>query len=180
MLTERTKTNLLGLPEGGLESFFATLGEKPFRARQVMQWMHQRGTFDFGAMTDLSRPLRERLADVAAIELPPLVSEKHSSDGTVKWLFGSGSGQAVETVFIPEPARGTLCISSQVGCALDCAFCATGAQGFNRNLTTAEIVGQVTYAARALPRRPNGESAVTNVVFMGMGEPLANYRNVVA
>jgi len=180
MLPEHTRTNLLGLPQGGLESFFALLGEKPFRARQLMQWMHQRGTFDFDAMTDLSRPLRERLADVAAIELPPLVSEKQSSDGTVKWLFGSGSGQAVETVFIPEPARGTLCISSQVGCALDCAFCATGAQGFNRNLSTAEIVGQVTYAVRALPRRPNGESAVTNVVFMGMGEPLANYRNVVA
>lgn len=180
MLPERTRTNLLGLPEGGLESFFATLGEKPFRARQVMQWMHQRGTFDFAAMTDLSRTLRERLATVAAVELPPLVSEKQSSDGTVKWLFGSGSGQAVETVFIPELARGTLCISSQVGCALDCAFCATGAQGFNRNLSTAEIVGQVTYAVRALPRRPNGESAVTNVVFMGMGEPLANYRNVVA
>ncbi|HZW60221.1 MAG TPA: 23S rRNA (adenine(2503)-C(2))-methyltransferase RlmN [Woeseiaceae bacterium] len=173
------KTNLLGMPQSGLEAFVVALGEKPFRARQLLQWMHQRGAGEFAVMTDLSKSLRERLDGVATIGLPQLITEKRSADGTVKWLFASGAGQAVETVFIPEPGRGTLCISSQVGCALDCAFCATGAQGFNRNLTAAEIVGQVTHAMRELPPRPNGEPAVTNVVFMGMGEPLANYRNVV-
>jgi 23S rRNA (adenine2503-C2)-methyltransferase len=171
--------NLLGLPQGELESWFAGIGEKPFRSRQLMQWVYQRGITDFEAMTDLAKALRQRLGDSAVIETPRMLSRHDSADGTVKWLFASGSGQAVETVFIPEPGRGTLCISSQVGCALDCAFCATGAQGFNRNLTTAEIVGQVWHAVQTLPRRDNGESAVTNVVFMGMGEPLANYRNVV-
>ncbi len=131
-------------------------------------------------MTDLSKASRAWL-DAEAIVSPPEVLSRHdSADGTVKWLFNSGSGQAVETVFIPEPGRGTLCISSQVGCALDCAFCATGAQGFNRNLTSAEIIGQVWHASRELPRRADGESALTNVVFMGMGEPLANYRHVLA
>ena len=129
-------------------------------------------------MTDLSKPLRARLDQIADITLPTIITEKRSRDGTVKWLFRSGGGQAIETVFIPEPGRGTLCVSSQVGCALDCAFCATGAQGFNRNLTPEEIIGQVCYANRALPARANGEPAVTNVVFMGMGEPLANYRNL--
>jgi 23S rRNA (adenine2503-C2)-methyltransferase len=171
--------NLLGLPQGELESWFVGIGEKPFRARQLMQWIYQRGITDFEAMTDLARALRQRLGDCATVETPRVLSRHDSADGTVKWLFESGSGQAVETVFIPEPGRGTLCISSQVGCALDCAFCATGAQGFNRNLTTAEVVGQVWHAVQSLPRRDNGESAVTNVVFMGMGEPLANYRNVV-
>jgi 23S rRNA (adenine2503-C2)-methyltransferase len=173
------KQNLLGMPEQGLEVFFAGLGEKPFRARQVMQWIHQRRARDFGVMTNLSKSLRAQLVDLAGIDLPPVISEQRSEDGTVKWLFGSGAGQAIETVFIPEPGRGTLCISSQVGCALDCAFCATGAQGFNRNLTTAEIIGQVCHANNELPARPNGEPAITNVVFMGMGEPLANYRNLV-
>jgi len=178
-MTNQGKTlNLLGQPQDRLEAFFAELGEKPFRARQVMQWMHQRGAERFEVMTDLSRELRSRLAEVAEIRLPSVISEQVSKDGTVKWLFASGAGQAVESVFIPEPGRGTLCISSQVGCALDCAFCATGAQGFNRNLTAAEIVGQVTHANRTLPRRPSGEAAVTNVVFMGMGEPLANYRSL--
>ncbi|MGB5739057.1 MAG: 23S rRNA (adenine(2503)-C(2))-methyltransferase RlmN [Woeseia sp.] len=172
------KQNLLGLPQGGLEAFVVELGEKPYRARQLLQWLHQRGAPDFDAMTDLSKKLRERLAEAAVIAGPTVLSEKTSNDGTVKWLFKSGAGQAIETVFIPEPSRGTLCISSQVGCALDCAFCATGAQGFNRNLSTAEIVGQVNHANRVLPPRPNGESAVSNVVFMGMGEPLANYRNL--
>ena len=130
-------------------------------------------------MTDLSKSLRAKLGERAAVMLPRVDSEHVSADGTVKWLFASGSGQRVEAVYIPEPARGTLCISSQVGCALDCSFCATGAQGFNRNLTAAEIIGQVWHANAVLPRRPNGETAVTNVVFMGMGEPLANYRNVV-
>ncbi len=179
MPTANDKQNLIGLPQEPLEAFFADLGEKPFRARQVMQWIHQRAARDFDAMTDLSKPLRSKLGEVAGIELPPLISEHRSTDGTVKWLFGSGAGQAIETVFIPEAERGTLCVSSQVGCALDCAFCATGAQGFNRNLSSDEIIGQVSYAVRALPPRRNGEPAVSNVVFMGMGEPLANYRQLV-
>ncbi len=176
--TGEHRPNLLGLPRTGLESFVADLGERPYRARQLMQWMHQRGVADFDSMTDLSKKLRARLAAAAVIETPRVTGEQTSADGTVKWLYLSGKGQAVESVFIPEPGRGTLCISSQVGCALDCAFCATGAQGFNRNLTAAEIVGQVQHANRVLPRRDNGEAAVTNVVFMGMGEPLANYRNL--
>ena len=174
-----TKTNLLGLSYDDLEQYFAARGEKPFRARQVLQWIHQRGVGDFAAMTDLSKSLRASLEETAEVVPPQAVSRFDSADGTVKWLFASGSGQAVETVFIPESGRGTLCISSQVGCALDCSFCATGAQGFNRNLTSAEIVGQVRHANAELPVRENGEPAVTNVVFMGMGEPLANYRNVV-
>jgi 23S rRNA (adenine2503-C2)-methyltransferase len=179
MPADTDNLNLLGMPQGELEALFAELGEKPFRARQLMQWMYQRGVTDFEAMTDLSKSLRAKLAERAAVMLPRVDSEHVSADGTVKWLFASGSGQRVEAVYIPEPARGTLCISSQVGCALDCSFCATGAQGFNRNLTAAEIIGQVWHANEVLPRRPNGETAVTNVVFMGMGEPLANYRNVV-
>jgi 23S rRNA (adenine2503-C2)-methyltransferase len=172
------KTNLLGLDTLELESFFEGLGEKPFRARQVLHWMHQRRVSNFDLMTDLSKSLRSTLQQYAKVDVPTAISEKHSEDGTVKWLFESGSGQAVETVFIPEAGRGTLCISSQVGCALDCAFCATGAQGFNRNLKVAEIIGQVWYANQVLPPRTNGEPAVTNVVFMGMGEPLANYRKI--
>lgn len=172
------RVNLLGQPEAALKDFFASLGEKPFRARQILQWIHQRNVDAFDEMTDLSKSLREQLAEVASVQLPQVISEQLSADGTVKWLFESGAGQAVETVFIPEPDRGTLCISSQVGCALDCAFCATGAQGFNRNLQVDEIIGQVTHANRNLPVRPNGKPAVTNVVFMGMGEPMANFRNV--
>ena len=180
MSAQPEKTNLLGLPQGDLERFFSELGEKPFRARQLLQWIHQRGVTEFDAMTDLPNALRQKLGEIADIVLPDVRAKHESDDGTVKWLFAKGNGQAIETVFIPEAGRGTLCISSQVGCALDCAFCATGAQGFNRNLTSAEIVGQVWYANRQLPRRANGEAAVTNVVFMGMGEPLANYRKVVA
>ncbi len=172
------QTNLLGLSLAQLESFFAGQGEKPFHARQVLRWMHQRGVTDFDLMTDLSKSLRTSLKLLAKIEVPTAISERRSTDGTVKWLFESGLGQAVETVFIPEAGRGTLCISSQVGCALDCAFCATGAQGFNRNLESSEIIGQIWHAIKVLPPRANGEPAVTNVVFMGMGEPLANYRNV--
>ena len=174
------KTNLLGMSEAGLQAFFGELREKPFRARQLMQWVHQRHAMQFDEMTDLSKSTRTALERIAMIELPEVISEQKSTDGTVKWLFESGAGQAVETVFIPETARGTLCISSQVGCALDCAFCATGAQGFNRNLNAAEIVGQVAHANRNLPPRPNGDPPITNVVFMGMGEPLANYRNVLS
>ncbi|HEX5418893.1 MAG TPA: 23S rRNA (adenine(2503)-C(2))-methyltransferase RlmN, partial [Gammaproteobacteria bacterium] len=133
----------------------------------------QRRALDFAEMTDLSRGLRERLCQTAELATPPVLSLQHSADGTRKWLFDMGAGQAVEAVFIPEPNRGTLCISSQAGCALDCAFCATGRQGFNRNLSSAEILGQVVWAAREL-----APTAITNIVFMGMGEPLANYRNV--
>jgi 23S rRNA (adenine2503-C2)-methyltransferase len=179
MTGDAEKLNLLGMPQGELEALFADLGDKPFRARQLLQWMYQRGVTDFDAMTDLSKSLRAKLSERATVTLPRVDSQHESTDGTVKWLFASGSGQRVEAVYIPEPARGTLCISSQVGCALDCSFCATGAQGFNRNLTAAEIIGQVWHANAVLPRRPNGETAVTNVVFMGMGEPLANYRSVV-
>jgi 23S rRNA (adenine2503-C2)-methyltransferase len=170
--------NLLGQPQSALVDLFAGLGEKPFHARQVLQWIHQRHADAFDEMTDLSKNLRARLNEIAAIRLPEILSEQTSTDGTLKWLFESGAGQAVESVFIPEPGRGTLCISSQVGCALDCAFCATGAQGFNRNLSCDEIIGQVNYANRTLPVRSSGKPAVTNVVFMGMGEPLANYRNL--
>lgn len=179
MSSAAPKTNLLGMSQGELEQLFVARGEKPFRARQVLQWIYQRSVTDFDDMTDLSKASREWLKEEAVVELPEVISRHDSVDGTVKWLFASGSGQAVETVFIPESGRGTLCISSQVGCALDCPFCATGAQGFNRNLTSAEIIGQVWHAIQELPRRDNGEPSVTNVVFMGMGEPLANYRNVV-
>ena len=173
--------NLLGMPQGELETLFTELGEKPFHARQLMKWLYQRGVSDFDEMTDLSKSLRQKLKDATVIELPQVLSQHDSKDGTIKWLFESGFGQAVEAVFIPETGRGTLCISSQVGCALDCAFCATGAQGFNRNLSAAEIIGQVWHANQTLPRRDNDDEdfAVTNVVFMGMGEPLANYRSVV-
>lgn len=176
---DKPKINLIGRTEAQLQEFFAGIGEKPFRARQVLQWIHQRNATRFDEMSDLSKALRNQLDDLAIIALPEVISEQTSSDGTIKWLFESGAGQAVETVFIPELGRGTLCISSQVGCALDCAFCATGAQGFNRNLNVDEIVGQVAHANRNLPRRQTGDPAISNVVFMGMGEPLANYRNVV-
>jgi len=179
LVAKTDKRNLLGLPQRDLEAYFVELGEKPYHARQVMQWLYHRGETDFEAMTDLSKSLRQQLIAAAVVELPEVMSRHDSADGTVKWLFSSGSGQAVEAVFIPERERGTLCISSQVGCALDCAFCATGAQGFNRNLTKAEIIAQVWHANQTLPRRDNGEFAVTNVVFMGMGEPLANFRNIV-
>ncbi|MDH3267160.1 MAG: 23S rRNA (adenine(2503)-C(2))-methyltransferase RlmN [Gammaproteobacteria bacterium] len=181
MVTDADKVNLLGTPQSDLESLFTELGEKPYHARQFMRWLYQRGVTDFDAMSDLSKSLRRKLNDTAYIGLPSVLSRHDSADGTIKWLFESGFGQAVEAVFIPEDGRGTLCISSQVGCALDCAFCATGAQGFNRNLTTAEIIGQVWHANQTLPRRDNDDAdyAVTNVVFMGMGEPLANYRSVV-
>ena len=171
--------NLLGLPRAELEAFFESLGEKPFRARQVMSWIYGRGVSDFGQMTDLSRKLREHLSVVARISVPGIVTEQRSKDETRKWMLGMDGTQGIETVFIPEPARGTLCISSQVGCVLDCSFCATAQQGFNRNLSTAEIVGQVWLANRELGYRYDGDRIVTNVVLMGMGEPLANYRSVV-
>jgi len=168
--------NLLGLPRAELETFVAQrLGAKPFRARQLMKWIYRRGVADFSAMSDLAQDFRAQLADVAEIAVPQIVTEQKSSDGTRKWMLRMDEVQGIETVYIPEPDRGTLCISSQVGCAMDCSFCATAQQGFNRNLSVAEIVGQVWLARRELP----AEFRITNIVFMGMGEPLANYRNVV-
>ena len=168
--------NLLGLSRQELEVFFIGWGEKPFRARQFMQWVYQRGVLDFAEMSDMSRALRERLLAECVLELPQVESEQRSADGTIKWLLNMGASQGIEMVYIPEPDRTTLCISSQVGCALDCAFCATAQQGFNRNLGAAEIVGQVLLANRIL--QAEGRQ-ISNVVFMGMGEPLANYRAVV-
>jgi 23S rRNA (adenine2503-C2)-methyltransferase len=172
------RLNLLGMPRAELEALFAQLGEKPFHARQVLRWIYKAGVGDVAAMTDLSRRLRAELRARAEIRAPEVLSARVSADGTRKWLLAAGAGQAIEMVFIPEADRGTLCISSQVGCALDCSFCATGAQGFNRNLSAAEIVGQVWLAGRELGEHPARERHVTNVVLMGMGEPLANYRNV--
>ncbi|QJR11750.1 Dual-specificity RNA methyltransferase RlmN [Usitatibacter rugosus] len=202
-----SKTNLLGLTRTAMTEWFATLGEKPFRAKQVYHWIHQRGVADFDAMTDLAKSLRAKLHEHATVEGPEILSEHRSSDGTVKWLFDVGVGNGVETVFIPEDDRGTLCVSSQVGCALDCKFCSTGRQGFNRDLSVGEIVGQLWVANRRLeemakeglpfripPRTVKGEDPVereedpehglerkderrpvTNVVMMGMGEPLNNF-----
>jgi 23S rRNA (adenine2503-C2)-methyltransferase len=184
-------TNLLGLPRPALETFVAGIGSKPFRARQLMNWIYKRGVGSFADMTDLAKDFRARLGAQAEVRAPDILSVQRSADGTCKWLLKADASQAFEMVFIPEPDRGTLCISSQVGCALDCSFCATAQQGFNRNLTTAEIVGQVWLAARELEReeretaaagaaeRAREERHVTNVVFMGMGEPLANFRQVV-
>jgi 23S rRNA (adenine2503-C2)-methyltransferase len=176
------RTNLLGLAPADMEAFAVGLGEKPFRGRQLLTWLYKRRVADFDGMTDLGKALRARLSEVAEVRLPEIVSEHVSADGTRKWLLRAGRSdgreQAIETVFIPELGRGTLCISSQVGCALDCAFCSTGAQGFNRNLTTAEIVGQVWLANERLGVAADGSRAITNIVLMGMGEPLANYKNV--
>lgn len=172
--------NLLGLSPSGLTAFFAGLGEKPFRAAQTLRWIHHFGVAGFDAMTNVAKPLREKLKTCATIAPPALLSDRASLDGTRKFLFDAGDGNAVETVFIPEAERGTLCISTQAGCALDCAFCATGKQGFNRNLTADEIVGQLWQANKALGRDPKGERIISNVVLMGMGEPLANQENVFA
>ena len=174
------KTNLLGLSVSKLGDFFEQLGEKRFRATQIVKWIHQMGERDFDQMTNLSKSLREKLHESAEICLPEVVSCQDSSDGTRKWLIKVEGGSCIEMVYIPEKDRGTLCVSSQIGCALDCSFCATGKQGFNRDLSTAEIIGQLWIAAESFdqfgtksPRR------VTNVVMMGMGEPLMNFDNVV-
>jgi len=174
------KPNLLGLTLQEMTAFFAEMGEKPFRAKQVFRWIHHFGADDFAQMTDLAKSLREKLPAVAAISPPRLMTEQASQDGTRKWLLDVGTGNGVEVVFIPEDDRGTLCVSSQVGCALDCTFCSTGKQGFNRNLTAAEIIGQLWWANKAMGRDPKGERIVSNVVMMGMGEPLANFDNVTA
>ena len=188
--------NLLEFEKHGFAQWCAETGEKPFRARQLMHWIHQSGVDDFDAMTDIPRPLRERLKATAEIRAPGVVRDSTGPDGTRKWLLDVGTGNAIETVFIPEhdrvglsgraslPAprrsRGTLCISSQAGCALECTFCSTGRQGFNRNLTVAEIIGQLWLANRELGRGVTAERPISNVVMMGMGEPLANFKHVVA
>ena len=175
-----TKRNLLDLDREGLERFFAdTLGEKRFRAHQVMKWIHHRHVTSFEEMTDLGKALRAKLEQHAEVRVPQVQFEKPSADGTHKWLLAMDGSNAVETVYIPDKGRGTLCVSSQVGCALNCTFCSTATQGFNRNLSTAEIIGQVWVAARHLGNVPHKQRRLTNVVMMGMGEPLMNFDNVV-
>lgn len=173
-------TNLLEFDLDGLTAFCERLGEKRFRATQLFRWIHQRGASDFDQMTDLAKSLRGKLKSCAYIEALPVVSEHQSVDGTIKWLFDVGAGNAVEAVFIPEADRGTLCVSSQAGCAVGCRFCSTGHQGFSRNLTTGEIVAQLWFAEHALRARlGSAERVISNVVMMGMGEPLQNYSALV-
>lgn len=173
-------TNLLEFDLDGLAAFCEKLGERRFRATQLFRWIHQRGACDFDAMSDLAKALRDKLKGCARVEALPVISEHVSSDGTVKWLFDVGDGNAVEAVFIPEDDRGTLCISSQAGCAVGCRFCSTGHQGFSRNLTTGEIVAQLWFAEHSLRRRlQSDERIISNVVMMGMGEPLQNYAALV-
>lgn len=174
-----SKINLLDMNRADMEAFFVDLGEKRFRANQVIQWLHQYGVSDISEMTNLSKDLRAKLVDQAEIRTPEVVVDQASNDGTHKWLLRLDSGNSVETVFIPEKSRGTLCVSSQVGCALECSFCSTAQQGFNRNLSVSEIIGQVWVANKALGRDPKGERIISNVVFMGMGEPLLNFDNTV-
>jgi 23S rRNA (adenine2503-C2)-methyltransferase len=179
-------TNLLDLEPAALIRWCGELGEQPFRAKQLQRWIHQFGEADFDAMTDLAKSLREKLKLHATVTAPAIISDNTASDGTRKWLIDVGDGNAVETVFIPEENRGTLCVSTQAGCAVNCRFCSTGKQGFSRNLTIGEIVGQLWMAERTLRREkgitggPKGERQITNVVMMGMGEPLLNYEPTVA
>lgn len=181
-----TLTNLLDLDSEGLVAWCGQLGEKPFRARQLQRWVHQFGVSDFDAMTDLAKSLRDKLKIHACVTVPSIISDHTSTDGTRKWLIDVGNGNAVETVFIPEENRGTLCVSTQAGCAVNCRFCSTGKQGFSRNLTVAEIIGQLWIAEFTLRRTkgeaagPKGERQITNVVMMGMGEPLLNYEPTIA
>lgn len=177
------KVNLLDFDTEGLKAFCAEMGEKPFRAIQLEKWIHQRGVDDFLQMSDLAKTFRAKLQDVAEIRGMPVIRDKTASDGTRKWLFDVGDGNAIETVFIPQEGRGTLCVSSQVGCAMNCLFCSTGKQGFNRNLKTSEIIGQLWHAERTLRKErgitDDNERVISNVVMMGMGEPLQNFDNVV-
>jgi 23S rRNA (adenine2503-C2)-methyltransferase len=181
-----TLTNLLDLDSEGLVAWCGQLGEKPFRAKQLQRWIHQFGVSDFDAMTDLAKSLRDKLKIHACVAAPAIISDHTSTDGTRKWLIDVGNGNAVETVFIPEENRGTLCVSTQAGCAVNCRFCSTGKQGFSRNLTVAEIIGQLWMAEFTLRRTkgeaagPKGERQVTNVVMMGMGEPLLNYEPTIS
>jgi len=172
------KTNLLGLNRQDMEAFFANLGEKAFRASQVIKWVHQLGVSDFDEMTNISKALREQLKEKACIKPLDVIEDQLSSDGTRKWAMGLPDNNRIEAVFIPEDDRGTLCISSQVGCALDCSFCSTARQGFSRNLTVAEILSQVWLANRLLDEEKKPGRKITNVVLMGMGEPLLNFENV--
>ena len=172
--------NLLDLDLDGLAAFCEQLGEKRFRATQLFRWIHQRGVADFGQMSDLAKSLREKLAGHAHVTALPVISQHESKDGTIKWLFDVGGGNAIESVFIPEDDRGTLCISSQAGCAVGCRFCSTGHQGFSRNLTTGEIVAQLWFAEHFLRQHlKTDERVISNVVMMGMGEPLQNYDRLV-
>lgn len=181
MTTATDKVNLLGLTQPQLESFFESIGEKRFRAGQVMKWIHHFGIDDFDAMSNLGKALKEKLKAAAEIRGPEIVSEDISRDGTRKWVIRVASGSCIETVYIPQNGRGTLCVSSQAGCALDCSFCSTGKQGFNSNLTAAEVIGQVWIANKSFGSVPAKiDRAITNVVMMGMGEPLLNFDNVVA
>jgi len=174
------RTNVFDFDRASLEAFFEReLGEKKFRAHQVMKWIHHRHATEFAQMTDLGKALRSKLEERAVVHAPQVVFDKASTDGTHKWLLGMDPKNAIETVYIPDKGRGTLCVSSQVGCALNCTFCSTATQGFNRNLSTAEIIGQVWVAARHLGNVPHQQRRLTNVVMMGMGEPLANFDNVV-
>lgn len=175
------RVNLLGLPLPKMEEFFLSIGEKKFRGAQILKWIHQQGVTDFDQMTNLSKSLRDRLNEIAEVRPPKVTFQGDSEDGTRKWLMEVDGGSKVETVYIPEGDRGTLCVSSQVGCSLDCSFCSTGKQGFNKNLTAAEIIGQVFLAAKSfgLPVKDSQKRAVTNVVMMGMGEPLLNFEPVV-
>jgi 23S rRNA (adenine2503-C2)-methyltransferase len=175
MEVDADRVNLFGLDRAGLEAFFLGQGEKPFRARQVLKWVYHAGVIDFDEMTDLSRAQRDRLKAMAVLSLPEVVERHESRDGTIKWAMRVSNGNCVETVLIPERGRNTLCVSSQVGCMLDCSFCSTGKQGFNGNLSAADIIGQLWLANRELAARGQ---AVTNVVLMGMGEPLLNFDNV--
>ena len=174
------RTNLLGLDRTGLEAFFAAIGEKKFRATQVMKWIHQLAVVDFQEMNNLSKDLRNQLAESSCVQNLHVSKDQISKDGTRKWLLRLHDGNHIEAVYIPEDDRGTLCVSSQVGCALDCSFCSTGRQGFNRNLSTAEIISQVWLAAHLLEEEKKPGRKITNVVMMGMGEPLLNFDNVVS
>ncbi|MBL1142979.1 MAG: 23S rRNA (adenine(2503)-C(2))-methyltransferase RlmN [Proteobacteria bacterium] len=172
------KVNLLDYDRKSLGEYFTEIGDKSFRAQQVLKWIYHQGVVDFEGMTNLSKPLRAKLEQNTCIKPPEIISEQKSEDGTYKWLIQIDGGNSVETVFIPESDRGTLCISSQIGCPLECKFCSTGQQGFNRNLTTSEIIGQVWTANKALGYFESDKRVITNIVFMGMGEPLLNYDNV--
>lgn len=175
------KTNLLDLDRQAMEAFFIDAGEKAFRASQVLKWIHQKGVDDFEQMTNLGKALRTRLAEISDIRMPEVVTAQHSADGTRKWLLRLEDGNCIETVFIPEKDRGTLCVSSQVGCSLNCSFCSTARQGYNRNLTVGEIIAQVRIACLELGLpQPDGHRTVSNVVMMGMGEPLLNFDNVIS
>lgn len=172
--------NLLNFDRQGMTDFFVELGEKPFRATQMLKWIYQFGISDFDQMTNLSKATREKLTAIAKVSVPDIIEQQESDDGTIKWLFSLENGNAIETVFIPDNGRGTLCVSSQIGCALECSFCSTAQQGFNRNLSTAEVIGQVWAANQAMKVLPRNERVISNVVMMGMGEPLLNFKNVVA